>query len=435
MRCKQCTGITLLFLVVFSISAFGQKGKKDFQNEINQKTASIEPKVISWYEDIHENPELSNREFRTAMLVAKHLERLDIDVTTGIAHTGVVGVLKGGLPGPIIAIRADMDALPVVEEVDLPFASKVRTTYNDQEVGVMHACGHDAHVACLMGAAEVLAGMRKQLKGTVLFIFQPAEEGAPAGEEGGAELMVQEGIFKDLQPEAVFALHTDGRFDAGTLAVRPYGMCAGADQLEIIVKGKQSHGAFPWLGNDPIVIASQIVIGLQVIPSRQLDMTKALSLVTIGSIQGGVRGNIIPNEVRMLGTIRTFDTEIREDFHRRIRQTAQNIAEASGATAEVIISGSAPVTFNDPDLLTRMTPTLLKVTGEGNLITPSVEMGAEDFPFLTQNAKGLYFYLGVRTPGKEIESQHSPTYYVDESSLQLGVRALSSLAVDYLNGK
>ena len=435
MHCKQSPGITLLFLIVLSTSAFGQRGKKDFQSEINQKTTSIEPKVISWYEDIHQNPELSNREFRTAMLVAKHLERLDIEVTTGIAHTGVVGILKGGLPGPVIAIRADMDALPVVEEVDLPFASKVRTTYNDQEVGVMHACGHDAHVACLMGAAEVLAGMRKQLKGTILFIFQPAEEGAPAGEEGGAELMVQEGIFKELQPEAVFALHTDGRFDAGTLAVRPYGMCAGADQLEIIVKGKQSHGAFPWLGNDPIVVASQIVIGLQVIPSRQLDMTKALSLVTIGSIQGGVRGNILPNEVRMLGTIRTFDTDIREDFHRRIRQTAQNIAEASGATAEVIISGSAPVTFNDPELLARMTPTLLKVTGEGNLITPSVEMGAEDFPFLTQNAKGLYFYLGVRTPGKEIESQHSPTYYVDESSLQLGVRALSSLAVDYLNGK
>ncbi|WP_416866391.1 MAG: amidohydrolase [Imperialibacter sp.] len=435
MHCKQSPGITLLFLIVLSTSAFGQRGKKDFQSEINQKTTSIEPKVISWYEDIHQNPELSNREFRTAMLAAKHLERLDIEVTTGIAHTGVVGILKGGLPGPVIAIRADMDALPVVEEVDLPFASKVRTTYNDQEVGVMHACGHDAHVACLMGAAEVLAGMRKQLRGTILFIFQPAEEGAPAGEEGGAELMMQEGIFKDLQPEAVFALHTDGRFDAGTLGVRPYGMCAGADQLEIIVKGKQSHGAFPWLGNDPIVVASQIVIGLQVIPSRQLDMTKALSLVTIGSIQGGVRGNIIPNEVRMLGTIRTFDTEIREDFHRRIRQTAQSIAEGSGATAEVIISGSNPVTFNDPELLTKMTPTLLKVTGEGNLITPSVEMGAEDFPFLTQNAKGLYFYLGVRTPGKEIESQHSPTYYVDESSLQLGVRALSSLAVDYLNGK
>ncbi len=425
----------LLALAMASSFVYAQGKKNGSQTIIDQQADKINDKVISWYEDIHQNPELGNREFRTAMIVAKHLERLGIEVETGIAHTGVVGILKGGLPGPVIAIRADMDALPVVEEVDLPFASKVRTTYNDQEVGVMHACGHDAHVACLMGAAEVLAGMRKQLKGTVLFIFQPAEEGPPTGEEGGAELMVQEGIFEDLQPEAVFALHTDGRFDAGTLAVRPYGMCAGSDQLEIIVRGKQSHGAFPWLGNDPIVVASQIVVGLQVIPSRQLDMTKALSLVTIGSIHGGVRGNIIPSEVRMLGTIRTFDTEIREDFHRRIRQTVQNIAEASGAIAEVNISGSNPVTFNDPDLLSKMTPTLLRVTGEGKLITPPVEMGAEDFPFLAQNAKGLYFYLGVHTPGTAIESQHSPTYYVDESSLQLGVRALSSLAVDYLNGK
>lgn len=402
------------------------------QSIVEIEANTIEQKVINWYRDIHENPELSNREFRTSKLITEHLEKLGLEVKTGIAHTGVVGILKGSENGPVIAFRADMDALPVIEQTGLSYASKATTTYDGNEVGVMHACGHDAHVACLMGAAEILAGMKDQLKGTIVFVFQPAEEGPPKGEEGGAELMMKEGVFENLDPEAVFALHTDGRFDTGTIAVRPNGMLAASDQLEIIVTGKQTHGAFPWDGIDPIVIASKIVLELQLIPSRQLNMSIAPSLVTIGSIHGGVRGNIIPDQVRMVGTIRTFDTEIQDDFHKRIKHSVQKIAEASNATAEVNISKKNPVTFNDPDLLNRMTSTLKKTVGEQNLIVPPVEMGAEDFPFFIQKTKGLYFYLGVRTIGKEITPQHSPTYYVDENALIIGVKALTNLAVDYL---
>jgi len=403
------------------------------QVSIDAKAKEIDNKVIEWYRDFHQNPELSNREFRTSGIITKHLEKLGFEVQKNVAHTGVIGILRGSKDGPIIALRADMDALPIKEEVDLPYASKVKAIYEGNEVDVMHACGHDAHIACLMGTAEILAQMKSQLKGTVMLIFQPAEEGAPKGEEGGAELMIKEGIFDKLHPEAVFALHTDGRFDAGTLAVRSMGMLAAADGLEIKVIGKQTHGAFPWDGVDPIVVASQIVIGLQLIPSRQLNMSIAPSLVTIGSINGGVRGNIIPNEVIMVGTIRTFDREIQAEFHERIRNTAYRIAEASNATAEVQITKQAPVTYNNVELLSKMRTSLIKVVGEENLIVPPIEMGAEDFPFLTQTSKGLYFYLGVRTPGKDIVPQHSPNYYVDESSLIIGVKSLTQLAFDYLN--
>jgi amidohydrolase len=417
--------LPIIFFVSIRITSFSQ-------DLVEIESNKIESKVITWYQDFHKNPELSNREFRTSKIVEAHLRQLGLEVKTGIAHTGVVGILRGSEKGPIIAIRADMDALPVVEQTNLSYSSKVKAIYEGKEVGVMHACGHDAHVACLMGAAEILTKMKNQLKGTILFIFQPAEEGAPSGEQGGAELMVKEGVFKEMQPEAVFALHTDGRFDVGTLAVRPNGMLAASDELEIWVNGKQTHGAFPWDGVDPIVVASQIVLGLQLIPSRQLNMSIAPSLVTIGSINGGVRGNIIPNKVHMIGTIRTFDTEIQQEFHDRIRHTVHKISEASNATAEVQITKQAPVTYNDPDLLAQMAPSLKKSVGESNLLVPPVEMGAEDFPFLVQNSKGLYFYLGVRSIGKEIAPQHSPNYYVDESALSIGVKTLSNLAIDYL---
>jgi len=428
MQYKNITKILFISLFTFFLT-----NHSIAQVNIDLKAKEINDKVIEWYRDFHENPELSNREFRTSKIVADHLEKLGFEVRKNIAHTGVIGILRGLKDGPTIALRADMDALPVKEEVDLPYASKVKTIYEGNEVDVMHACGHDAHIASLMGTAEILAQMRSQLKGTVIFVFQPAEEGAPKGEEGGAELMIKEGIFDELLPEAVFALHTDGRFDTGTVAVRPMGMLAAADGLEIKVKGKQTHGAFPWDGVDPIVVASQIVLGLQLIPSRQLNMSIAPSLVTIGSINGGVRGNIIPNEVNMVGTIRTFDKDIQAEFHKRIRNTSKKIAEASNATVEIKITNYAPVTYNDADLLSKMRASLIKVVGEENLIVPPVEMGAEDFPFLTQNSKGLYFYLGVRTPGKEIVPQHSPNYYVDESSLIIGVKSLTYLAVDYLN--
>jgi len=416
----------ICLMTFFAIHSFAQVS-------IDAKAKEIDSQVIEWYRDFHENPELSNREFRTSGIVARHLEKLGFEVQKNVAHTGVVGILRGSKGGPVIALRADMDALPVKEELDLPYASKAKAIYEGDEVDVMHACGHDAHMACLMGAAEILAQMKSQLKGTVIFVFQPAEEGAPQGEEGGAELMIKEGIFDELHLEAVFALHTDGRFDVGTLAVRPMGICAAADRLEIKVEGQQTHGAFPWDGVDPIVVASQIVIGLQLIPSRQLNMSIAPSLVTIGRINGGVRGNIIPNEVTMLGTIRTLDKAIQTEFHDRIRHTATRIAEASNATATVKITKEVPVTYNDVELLAQMRTSLIKVVGEENLIVPPVDMTTEDFPFLTQNSKGLYFNLGVKTPGKVIVPLHSPNYYVDERALIIGVKSLTYLAVDYLN--
>ena len=305
--------------------------------------------MVTWRRDIHQHPELSNREFRTAALVADHLRALGMEVRTEVAHTGVVATLRGGRPGPVVALRADMDALPVTEMVDLPFASRERAIYNGQEVGVMHACGHDNHVAILMGVADVLASVRDDLPGTVKFIFQPAEEGAPEGERGGAELMLEEGAFENPRPEVIFGLHV-GPNRVGRLTYRAGSTMASADWLRIVVRGRQTHGAAPWGGIDPIVVSSQIVLGLQTVASRQLPVTLTPSIITIGSIHGGVRGNIIPDEVEMVGTIRTFDAEVRQDIHRRIRLTAEQIAASAGATAEVEITHGYPVTVNDPEL-------------------------------------------------------------------------------------
>jgi amidohydrolase len=403
---------------------------------IDDAAARVEAKVIACRRDIHEHPELGNREVRTAKLVADRLRALGIDVKENVAHTGVIGLLRGGKPGKVVALRADMDALPVSEQVDLPFASKVRTTYNGQEVGVMHACGHDAHVAILLGVAEVLAGVRDQIPGTVKFLFQPAEEGAPQGEEGGAELMVKEGALENPKVDAAFGLHVTSRFAIGELTYKPEGMMAAVDSFKIVVKGKQTHGAYPWLGIDPIVVASQIILGLQTIPSRQLDSTVAPSIVTVGAIHGGVRNNIIPDQVEMIGTIRSLDAKMRDDIHARIKRTAEDIAKSGGATAEVTITNGYPITYNDPALTEKMVPTLRRVAGAQNTRLVNAVLGAEDFSFFQQKVPGLFFWIGTRPPDQTPEqaaSNHSPLFYVDERGLLLGVRALAHLAVDYLS--
>ena len=405
---------------------------------IDQAAAAVEQKVIATRRDIHQNPELGNRELRTAKLVDERLRALGIETRTGVAHTGVIGVLKGGKPGKVVALRADMDALPVTEQVDLPFASKVRTTYNGQEVGVMHACGHDAHVAILLGVAEVLAGMRAEIAGTVVFIFQPAEEGPPEGEEGGAGLMVREGALANPKVDAIFGLHVGSRLAVGQIGYRPQGMMAAVDAMKIKVRGKQTHGAYPWLGIDPIVVASQIVLGLQTIPSRQLDSTVAPSIVTIGSIHGGVRSNIIPDEVEMIGTLRSLDAKMRDEIHTRVRRTAENIAAAAGATATVTIQTGYPIVYNDPPLSQWVRPTLEKLAGKENVLTINPILGAEDFSFFQQKVPGVFFFVGIRpknqTP-EEAPSNHSPLFYVDESGLALGVRSLAHIAVEYLSAR
>lgn len=397
----------------------------------------LRSRVIAWRRDIHQNPELGNREFRTAGLIAGHLQQLGLKVQTGIAHTGVIGILEGQRRGPVVALRADMDALPVVEMVDLPFASRVRTTYDGEEVGVMHACGHDAHVAILMGVAELLAGMREQLRGVVKFIFQPAEEGAPAGERGGAELMIQEGALENPPPAAIFGLHVTSRLETGTIGYRPGPLLAAVDSLRITVRGKQTHGAYPWLGVDPIVSASEIILALQTIISRQLDLSVAPAVLTIGSIRGGVRNNIIPDSVEMIGTIRTLDAAMRHDLHDRIVRTATLIAEGMGATAEVKISAGYPIAMNDPELTRRMVPTLQRVAGPARVLLIPPVLGAEDFAFFQEKVPGLFFFVGVRPPGTPPEAaapNHSPGFFVDEAGLFLGIRALTEMTMDFLSG-
>jgi amidohydrolase len=427
--------LAALFLLEVSLTTLTAAPPSDALRErIAAAAARVEPAVIACRRDLHEHPELGNREVRTAKIVADKLRALGIDVQEKVAHTGVVGLLRGGKPGKVVALRADMDALPVTEQVDLPFASKVRTTYNGQDVGVMHACGHDAHVAILLGVAEVLAGMRAELPGTVKFLFQPAEEGAPEGEEGGAKLMVEEGALDQPKVDAVFGLHVTSRYPVGELAYKPEGMMAAVDSFEIVVHGKQTHGAYPWLGVDPIVVASQIVLGLQTIPSRQLDSTLAPSIVTVGAIHGGVRNNIIPNEVEMIGTIRSLDAKMRDELHTRIRRTAESIATSAGAKADVTITPGYPITFNDPALMERSLVSL-RASGAKNVRLVNATLGAEDFSFFQQKVPGVFFWLGTRpadqTP-EQAASNHSPLFYIDESGLGLGVRALANVAVDYL---
>lgn len=408
---------------------------QDRREALAAAIAAVEPKVIAWRRDIHEHPELSNREFRTAAKVAEHLQSLGIDeVETGVAHTGVVGTLRGARPGPVIALRADMDGLPVREQTGLPFASEAKGEYNGEDVYVMHACGHDTHVAMLMGAAEVLARHRDLLAGTVKFVFQPAEEGPPAGEKGGAALMIEEGLLVGPDaPEAIFGLHA-WPGETGTISYRPGPYMAAADNLQINVRGRQTHGSSPWLGVDPIYVASQIVNAIQGIPSRQLDVTRGPAVITIGSIRGGVRGNIIPDEVEMLGTIRTFDVGEREKLHARLRTTVANIAEANGAEATVTIDPYAPVTGNDPELLETMMPALEWAAGDDGVLLDDVITGAEDFAHYQKHVPGLYLMLGVNDPGMpagEAPSNHSPFFNANEDALIVGVRALVALATEY----
>ncbi|NCZ63317.1 MAG: amidohydrolase [Cellvibrionales bacterium] len=382
---------TLLRAVLLGLALCCQPGLAALPTDVDQTIDAIMPDVVAWRRDFHEHPELGNREFRTAEIIADHLRDLGMEVQTEVAHTGVVGVLRGG-DGPVVGLRADMDALPVTELVDLPFASKAVGEYQGKEVGVMHACGHDNHVAILMGVAEVLASMGDELPGTVKFLFQPAEEGTPDQSVGGAELMLREGAYDPPKPDAVFGLHVFP-YPVGVIATRPGGLMASSDFYRITVKGKQTHGAVPWAGVDPIVTASQIVLGLQTIVSRQLDATLTPSIVTVGKITGGVRNNIIPESVEMVGTIRTFDAKTRLDIHERVRRTATQIAEAAGATAEVEIDLGYGVTRNDPDLYRQMAPTLEAVAGD-NFIEAQQTTTAEDFSYFAYETPGLFFGLG-----------------------------------------
>ncbi len=435
-RCVMYRKLFLMVLVgMLPASASWTQGAGALATEIDRLAKEVEPKVIAWRRDIHQNPELGNREFRTAKVVAEHLERLGLDVKTGVAHTGVVGLLRGGRPGPVVALRADMDALPVSETLDLPFRSQVKTEYEGRQTGVMHACGHDAHVAILMGVAEILAALKPQIPGSVVFIFQPAEEGAPQGEDGGAALMIKEGVLENPKPDAIFGLHVSSNHHTGQLAYRPGPVMASSDKLHIKVRGRQTHGAAPWGGVDPIVVASEIVLGLQTIVSRQMNLTKEPVVVTIGSIHGGNRYNIIPAEVEMEGTIRAFDQGMREEMHGRIRQTAEMIAASAGAVAEVDIRKGYEISVNHEQLTEKMLPTLKRVAGERNVILRDKSTGAEDFSCYQHKIPGFYFHIGV-TPGgvdlKKAAAGHSDKFFVDEAALQLGVRSLANLAADFL---
>lgn len=395
---------------------------------------NLEPKVIEWRRDFHLHPELSNREFRTAEKVAAHLRALGMEVRTGIAHTGVAGILKGGKPGPVIGLRADMDALPVAERVDIPFKSTARSVYNGDSVSVMHACGHDTHVAILMGVAEILAGMKNDLAGTVVFVFQPAEEGPPEGEEGGAPLMIKERLLDNPKMEAMFGLHINSQTEVGTIGYRSGGIMAASDWFYITVHGKQTHGSQPWGGIDPIVVSAEIIQGLQTIVSRQMDITEQPAVVTVGIINSGIRANIIPERAEMTGTIRTLDTAMQRKIHQKVILTAEKIAESAGARAEVRIENKTPVTFNDPALTTRAFVSLTEVAGIGHVKEIKPRTGAEDFGFFAEKIPSFYFILGGMPPGMNKEdaaAHHTPDFYVDENGMKLGVRAFCYLVLDY----
>lgn len=425
--------LLLLFSVALVYPAMAQKIK---DADIVKKAEAIESKVIEWRRYFHQNPELSNREFKTAEKIADHLRSLGIEVQTGVAYTGVVGVLKGGKPGPVIGLRADMDALPVTERVEVPFASKVISEYNGIKTGVMHACGHDTHVAALMGVAEVLAGMKKDLRGTIKFIFQPAEEGAPEGEEGGAELMIKEGVMKSPDIDVIFGFHISSGTDVGQINYRPRGTMAAADRFVIKVKGKQTHGSRPWGGIDPITVSAQIVQGLNNIVSRQTELTKEAAVISVGLIRGGIRNNIIPEEVELIGTIRTLDTEMQKKIHEKIKLTAEKIAESAGAKAEVDIQVGYPVTYNDPELTKMMVPSLEKASGD--VVEVNAITGAEDFSFYAREVPGLFVFVGgkpLEVKPEDAAAHHTPDFFIDESGIITGVKALLFLTLDYMNKK
>jgi amidohydrolase len=403
---------------------------------VNSAADAVEPRVIAWRRDFHQNPELGNREVRTARIVADHLRALGFDeVREKVAYTGVVGILKGGKPGPVVALRADMDALPVAEEVDVPFASKVKAEWNGQQAGVMHACGHDAHTAILMGVAEVLAKMRAQIPGTVTFIFQPAEETPPVGEEGGAKLMIEEGCLENPQVEAIFGLHVTSIYPTGMIGYRSGALLASADKFQIFVRGTQTHAAMPWRGIDPIVVGAQIVTSLQTIVSRRMNIAQEPSIVTVGMFHGGVRHNIIPETSQMEGTIRAFDEEQREEIHQHVKHIGEMIAKAGGATAQVHIHRGYDVTVNDAKLTEWSVPTLGRIAGDANVRFIDKVCGAEDFSCYQKEVPGFFYFLGCTAADKDAATaapNHSPRFFVDEACLKLGVRSLCGLTLDWL---
>lgn len=424
--------LLIVFLVIstFVLPVFTQ----NTSTEINQEAERVLPQVIKWRRHLHQFPELSNREFKTAEFVEKELRRIGLEVRTKIAKTGVVGILKGDLPGNVIGLRADMDGLPVTERVNLPFASKEKSEYNGAQVGVMHACGHDTHVAMLLGAAEVLAKMKSKLRGTVVFIFQPAEEGPPAGEEGGAPLMVKEGVMDNPKIDAIFGIHINSQTEIGTIKYKSGAVMASSDWFQIKVRGKQTHGAYPWNGIDPIAVAAQIVQGLQMIVSRQSELTKAPVVITVGKINAGVRENIIPEELTMAGTIRTLDDAMQKDVHARIKQTAEKIAESMGATAEVSIDTKTLVTYNTPELVRQTLPSLEKAVGRENIVETEWVTGAEDFSFFRLKAPAFFFNVGGMPKGKnpkEAFPHHTPDFYLDDSRLDVGIKAFANIVMDF----
>ncbi|MGQ0738002.1 MAG: amidohydrolase [Bacteroidota bacterium] len=429
-------GFFTLWLTATAIKLLAQGDYDKLKTKAFTAADKIEAKCIEWRRDFHQNPELGNREFRTSKIIAAHLKSLGIETKENVAKTGVVGILRGGKPGPCIALRADIDALPVTERVKIPFASKQKATYNGQEVGVMHACGHDTHTAMLMAVAEILSTMKNDIKGTVKFIFQPAEEGPPEGEEGGAPLMIKDGVLENPKVEAIFGLHIESDIEIGQIEYKPGAFMAAADWFSIKVKGRGSHGSQPWKGIDPIQVSAQIIEGLQNIVSRQMELTKAPVVITVGKIQGGVRQNIIPEECQLDGTIRTLDAGMQKEVHQRIKWTAEKIAEASGATVEVSFDTKTLVTYNTPDLVKKMIPSLESAAGAGNVKERNWVTGAEDFSYYGTKAPAFFFYLGGMPKGKDAATappHHTADFYVDERGMQTGIRAFCSLVIDYMN--
>jgi amidohydrolase len=418
------------FLLILPISIAGVAQDQGLQTAYQD----VEPKVIEWRRNIHQYPELSNREFKTAEKITAHLKGLGIEVQTGVAHTGVVGILKGTQPGKVVALRADIDALPVTERNDLPFRSEVTSEFLGEKVGVMHACGHDTHTAILMGVAEVLAQNKDKIKGTVKFIFQPAEEGPPPGEEGGAWLMVKEGVLQNPDVDAIFGLHINSQTPAGVIRYKSGGTMAAAQSFSIKVQGKQSHGSQPWSGVDPILISAKIIDGLQTIISRETNLTNEAAVITVGKIKSGVRFNIIPESAEMLGTIRTLDYDMKDHINKRMMEMVPAIAKAYGGEASIEIKDATDITFNDPELVSLMVPTLQRVAGVENTQTQKAITGAEDFSYYQREVPGFFFFLGGMTPGNEEPfPHHTPDFKIDEAGLILGVKALTELSLDYLN--
>ena len=405
---------------------------------LDAATAAVMPQVVTWRRDFHQNPELSNREFRTSKIVAEELRKMGLEVRTGIAHTGVVGMLKGGKPGPMVALRADMDALPVTEQVDVPFKSTATSEYRGEKVGVMHACGHDGHTAILLGAARVLAGIRAELPGTVMFVFQPAEEGAPDGERGGASLMLDEGLFATTKPDAMFGLHLWSALNTGAIGYREGSFMAASDRFKLVIKGRQTHGSRPWGGVDPIVTAAQIVMSLQTIVSRQVDITRYPAVVSVGAIKGGIRNNIIPDSVEMVGTFRTFDPSVRAQVIESIRRISSDVAASQGATTEFELGGDPnPVVVNDAALTGRVVVSLQRIAGRDNVDVIPFVTGSEDYSYYGSKVPSFFYFVGVTPKGQDAAaapSNHSPLFFVDEGALPVAVRTILGAAVDYLQG-